>query len=112
MRLLLAFSLLVSICSIAPLCCGQDSSSPNPRKVVKQVMPRYPDLARRISLVGTVKLVAVVTTDGKVKKVETVGGSPILTQAAQDAVYQWRFAPASVESRETLELHFDPQAQQ
>jgi TonB family protein len=88
---------------------AQDSATPAARKVVRQTMPRYPELARRLNLTGTVKVMAVVAPDGKVKKVETVGGSPLLVQAAQDAVSQWKFAPASAESREVIELHFNPQ---
>jgi membrane protein involved in colicin uptake len=54
-----------------------------------------------------VKVVAVVGTDGSVKKVEPVGGSPILMQAAQTAITQWKYAPGS-ESQESVELHFTP----
>jgi len=58
---------------------------------------------------GTVKLFAVVAPDGKVKSVEPVGGSPVLIQAAQEAILQWKFAPAAAESKELIELHFSPQ---
>jgi len=58
---------------------------------------------------GTVKLFAVVAPDGKVKSVEPVGGSPVLIQAAQEAIQQWKFAPAGSESKELIELHFSPQ---
>jgi TonB family protein len=71
------------------------------------VEPRYPDVARRMNLSGTVKVVAVVAADGKVKKVQPVGGSPVLVQAAESAVSQWKFAPGA-ESNETIELHFTP----
>jgi outer membrane biosynthesis protein TonB len=60
-----------------------------------------------MNLGGTVKVIAVVGPDGSVKRVEPVGGSPLLVQAAQNAVTQWKFA-AGVESRETVELHFTP----
>ena len=50
--------------------------------------------------------------DGTVKKVETLGGSPILVQAAQDCVYHWKFATATGESQEVIEMHFDPNAHQ
>lgn len=92
--------------------CAQDSSTQSGRKVVRQTMPRYPDLARRLNLEGTVKVMAVVSPDGKVKKVDPVGGSPLLVQAAEEAVSQWKFAPASAESREVIELHFSPKDQQ
>jgi TonB family protein len=122
MRCFLVLLVLFSIClgaRIAPAqnssnqdSSSQDSSKQVQRKVIKRAMPRYPDIARRISLAGTVRVIAVVSPDGKVKQVEPVGGSPLLVQAAQDAVFQWRFAPAGGESREVIELHFNPQADQ
>jgi outer membrane biosynthesis protein TonB len=62
-----------------------------------------------MNLSGTVKVVAVVAPDGTVKNVQPVGGSPLLLQAAEDAVYKWKYAPAGAESKEPVELHFNPQ---
>ncbi len=96
------------------LCCGpfalsqtQEASTDSARKLVRKVEPRYPEIARRMNLGGTVKVVAVVAADGNVKKVEPLGGSPLLVQAAQSAITQWKFVPGP-ESRETVELHFRP----
>jgi TonB family protein len=86
---------------------SQSSNSEAARKIVRKVDPRYPDLARKLNLGGTVKVVAVVASDGNVKKVEPLGGSPLLVQAAQSAISQWKFSPGE-ESRETVELHFTP----
>lgn len=86
---------------------SQEPSNENSRKLVRKVTPRYPDLARKMNLTGTVKVVAVVAPDGTVKKVEPVGGSPLLVEAAQRAITQWKFAPGT-ESRETVEFHFSP----
>lgn len=77
------------------------------RKIIRKIDPRYPDLARKMNLHGTVKVVAVVATDGNVRKVETLGGSPLLVEAAQSAISQWKFSPGA-ESREVVELHFTP----
>ena len=85
----------------------QSTQSEAGRKIVRKVDPHYPEPALRINLGGTVKVVALVSPDGSVKKVEPVGGNPILIQAAQTAVAQWRYA-AGAESRETVELHFTP----
>ena len=87
---------------------SQQSSNESGRKLIRKVEPRYPDVAKRMSLGGTVKLIAVVAPDGKVTKVEPVGGSPILVEAAESAITQWKFAPAGGESKETVELHFTP----
>ena len=101
------------------LCCGtffgsaakaqSPQSSAELRRIVRKVAPFYPEIAKRMNLAGTVKVLAVVAPDGTVKSVQPMGGSPVLIQAAQDAVYKWKFAPASAESKEPLELHFDAQ---
>jgi outer membrane biosynthesis protein TonB len=62
-----------------------------------------------MNLVGTVKVLATVAPDGTVKSVQPMGGSPVLIQSASDAVSKWKFSPASAESKELIELHFDPQ---
>ena len=85
---------------------GQQSSETN-RKVVRKVEPQYPLAAKRMNLGGTVRIVATIAADGNVKKVEAVGGSPMLIQAAESAVSQWKFAPGG-ESTETVELRFSP----
>ena len=77
------------------------------RRVVMKVVPEYPETAKRLRLSGTVKVIAVVGSDGKVKKVEPVGGSPLLMQAAEIAVAQWKYTPGG-ESEESVELHFNP----
>ena len=77
------------------------------RKIVRKVEPLYPVAAKRMNLGGTVKVVAVVAPDGSVKSVEPVGGSPLLLQAAESAIAQWKYEPGP-ESRENVELHFTP----
>jgi len=102
--------LLLFSFTVRPAIQAQTLDAPNEsdRKIVKKIMPRYPEVARRMNLSGTVKVVAIVTPDGKVKAVEPVGGSPVLIQAAKDAITGWKFAPASAESKESIELHFNP----
>ncbi len=109
------YLLILTLCSIFSTVASspaQDSAAQPKRKIILQTMPHYPEIARRMHLTGTVKVAAIVTPDGKVKKVETLGGSPILVQAAQSSLSQWRFAPATAESREVIEIHFDPGDQQ
>jgi len=86
---------------------SQQASTESARKLVKKVEPQYPSLAKKMNLGGTVKVIAVVAPDGSVKKVEPVGGSPILVEAAETAISQWKYAPGS-ESKEAVELHFTP----
>jgi TonB family protein len=100
--------LLILTMGAAPArAAGAQDSGPG-RRIIHKTMPVYPALARQINFAGTVKVVAVVTPEGKVKTVEPVGGSPILIDAAKAAIVQWKFAPATEESREVIELHFNP----
>ena len=56
-----------------------------------------------------VKAEAVVAPNGVVKSVEVKGGHPVLVQAAQNAIYKWKWAPAPHETREPIEVRFEPQ---
>ena len=107
-RYLLILGLLFTYCfgSAGLAYCQNDSDGV--RKVIRKVDPRYPEVARRMNLSGPVKVIAVVAQDGNVKKVEPVGGSPILVEAAQSAISQWKFTPGT-ESREPIVLHFSPE---
>jgi TonB family protein len=87
---------------------AQQQQSENKRKVVTRVVPAYPDLARRMNVRGTVKLEALVATNGNVKSLEIRGGHPLLTEAAQSAIRKWKWEPASHETREPVEVRFDP----
>jgi len=96
-------ALSFSFASVPPAAQSQAAN----RRVVRKVEPQYPVPAKRMNLGGTVKVIAVVAPDGTVKKVEPVGGSPILVEAAATAISQWKYEPGS-ESRENIELHFTP----
>lgn len=78
------------------------------RKVKTRVPATYPDLARRMSIHGTVKMIVVVSPDGNLKNAKVVGGNPILVNAALDAVKKWKFEPAQDESTGTVEFNFQP----
>ena len=53
----------------------------------------YPKIARQTGAKGTVTLNATIGTDGNIKKVKVVSGHPMLTNAAVEAVKQWRYRP-------------------
>lgn len=62
-------------------------------QLLRQVQPRYPEIARDMHLAGTVRLEAVIGTDGTVRTLNLLSGNPILARAAVDAVRQWRYRP-------------------
>ena len=76
------------------------------RKVKAKTLPGYPELARRMNVSGKVKIEVVITPDGHVKSTRVVGGHPLLVQACQDAVKEWKFVPAPEESTQVVEFEF------
>jgi protein TonB len=66
-------------------------------KLIKQVNPIYPSLARQQKLQGTVTLDALVGVDGLVKEVHVISGPDLLRQSAKDAVEQWQYVPLIIE---------------
>ena len=88
---------------------AQEESTESKRKVTSRVMPEYPEMARKMSLRGVVKVDVLVGSSGTVKSVELKGGHPILAQAAMSAVRKWRWEPASHDTKEPVEVRFDPQ---
>jgi TonB family protein len=52
-----------------------------------------PPLAKAMRLGGTVTLEIVVSAEGNVISTQVIDGSPILQQAAVDAVKQWKYTP-------------------
>jgi TonB family protein len=79
------------------------------RKVTNRVIPEYPDMARRMNLRGVVKVDVLVASNGVVKNVELKGGHPVLAQAALTAVRKWRWETATHDTKEPIEVRFDPQ---
>lgn len=90
-------------------CFAQQDQPEAKRKVVNRIVPAYPSLARTLKLKGVVKVEALVATDGTVKSLEVKGGNPVLVQAAESAVRKWKWEPASKDTKEPIEVKFDPQ---
>jgi TonB family protein len=78
------------------------------RKVVSRVVPEYPEMARTMNLKGSVRLDALVASNGTVKTVQIRGGHPVLAQAAESAIRKWKWQPAAHETLEPVEFKFDP----
>jgi len=78
------------------------------RKAISHPAPVYPEAARRLLLEGTVKVQVVVASDGHIREVKVIGGHPLLVDAVQEALKNWKYEPASNESAVLLEFHFHP----
>jgi TonB family protein len=87
------------------LVMGQEALT---RKVKSQVAPTYPELARRMSISGVVKIQVKVDKSGVIKETKLIGGHPVLANAALDAIKRWKYEPAAEETTGVVEIHFTP----
>jgi TonB family protein len=102
-------TLLTGWCVVRPL-SAQDAApaadAAAKRKVKTKVAPDYPALAKQMNIYGKVRIEAVIAADGHVISTRVVGGSPVLVNAAVDALKKWRFEPAPKDSIEIIEFAF------
>ena len=89
------------VVGFAVLTHAEDSN----RKIKSKVAPQYPELAKKMNVTGAVKLELIVGTNGQVKSVRPLGGHPLLIDAAEAAVKQWRYEPGA-EGTEVVEIRF------
>jgi protein TonB len=64
-----------------------------------QVRPVYPSMARSARITGTVRMKAVIGTDGTIKNLIAVSGHPMLVDAAMNAVRQWVYKPTVLDGK-------------
>lgn len=61
--------------------------------LVRQVIPKYPDLALVAGVEGSVLLHALIRRDGSIQDLKLISGPLVLGRAAFDSVRQWRYRP-------------------
>jgi TonB family protein len=76
------------------------------RAIKSRVQPVYPEIAKRLKIVGIVVMQASVDADGKVADVKALSGNSMLSAAAEDAVRKWRFIPAPEKTTESVTINF------
>jgi len=87
----------------APNLCAQEN-----RKPVSNPTPVYPETAKRFRLSGVVKVQVTIGADGQIKDIKVVGGHPLLVNAVQETLKNWKYTPASSETTALLEFSFHP----
>jgi protein TonB len=80
--------------------------------LVNKVQPVYPPIARTNRIAGQVILHAIISKSGNIENLQVVSGHPMLTQAALDAVRQWKYKPymlngEPVEVETTIQVNFN-----
>jgi TonB family protein len=61
--------------------------------LVTKITPVYPPLAKQARIQGSVRMTAIIGTEGQVVDLQLVSGHPLLAEAAMDAVRQWIYRP-------------------
>lgn len=79
--------------------------------ISQPVRPGYPVLARQMKVQGSVILQAMIGRDGLIQDLHVLTGPPILADAAEQAVRQWRFKPhylnnQPVETQTSITVNF------
>ena len=76
------------------------------RKIIYQEQPDYPAIAARMDLHGSVKFKIWISSDGTVRRVEYIGGHPLLAQSALKALKDWKYEASSKETTAQVEIKF------
>jgi protein TonB len=103
MRVKKAVWIAIISCISAVNALGQEA-----RKALFKPAPQYPELAKRMNLVGTVKVEIIIGPDGKIKEANIVGGHPVLVDSVRFKLKEWKYEPAKTETTATLIFNFHP----
>ena len=69
------------------------SSGVQMAKLIRQVVPVYPSMAKIAHVSGVVHLIGIIAKDGTIRNLQIIDGHPLLTKAALEAVSQWVYKP-------------------
>ncbi|HEY3929133.1 MAG TPA: energy transducer TonB [Candidatus Koribacter sp.] len=83
-------------------------TSQGDRKVRNKVFPVYPELAKKLKLVATVKVQVTISPSGNVTQAKAIGGHPLLIAPSVDAAKLWRYEPGPDATTTVIEFHFSP----
>lgn len=86
---------------------AQQAHPEGKRKLMVEIRPVYPPLARKANLSGMVRLRVTNSPAGYSVRTEQLGGSPLLVKAATDAVSRAKWEPTPVETTEIVQIKFD-----
>ena len=67
------------------------------KRVTECRLPAYPPLALQTHITGAVEIALFVAAQGNVANHQVLGGHPLLTTSAVDAIRQWKFTPLAID---------------
>jgi outer membrane biosynthesis protein TonB len=77
---------LVTLLGIVAVWCAESTPAEEARRAISNPPPTYPEMAKRMQLVGVVKIELTIASDGRIKEAKVIGGHPILVDAAMAAL--------------------------
>ncbi|HKW64878.1 MAG TPA: TonB family protein [Candidatus Acidoferrum sp.] len=72
-----------------------------PARLIRAVLPAYPQLAKSQRVAGDVTLDALIDASGNVRDVSAISGPVFLREAAKIALKQWKYEPARLDGQPT-----------
>ena len=72
-----------------------------PARLIRAVLPTYPQLAKSNRVAGDVTLDALIDASGNVRDVSVISGPVFLREAAKVALKQWKYEPARLDGQPT-----------
>ena len=102
----LAVGLALVLSGVAPLVAATQDPPKAPMRVggvikdpkqLKNVVPNYPNIAKQAKIQGTVLIEIVIGKDGSVTSAKILKPTPLLDEAALEAVKQWKYEPTVYE---------------
>src|SRR6266404_4715301 len=98
---------LVPVVLVAMLTLSLSGSAFADGRVAKQrVSPAYPELAKKMNVVGVVKVELTVAPNGQVKSAKAIGGHPLLIDASVNAAKGFKYESSPEETTEKIEFKF------
>ena len=77
-----------------------------PPRLLKKVIPAYPEILKKMNVSGTVKVQVTIAADGSVKDVEVKGGNAIFIDSVASAVRNWKFVPGERQRTADITVNF------
>ena len=87
-------------------CWSSNVAADEVRKPVFNPAPTYPEMAKRMQLVGVVKIELTIASDGRIKEAKVIGGHPVLVDAAIVALRDWKYECGNSETKTQVEFKF------
>ena len=104
-----ALLVLFGLFLYAPPSLTQQEQAEGARKIVSRVMPRYPDMARTMNITRKREGRSAGQAEWRGQSRRRERRASGAGTGGAEAIYRWKWEPAAHETREPIEVKFDPQ---